>query len=101
MAYGFVQDVPANEEMYREIKVRLGEQRPDGLVAHVALRREQGLRYVDVWDSREQWERFREERLEPAVEAVLASYGLPHDHSQVTITEFDVVDAWLGEPAAV
>ena len=101
MAYGFVQDVPANEEMYREIKVRLGEQRPDGLVAHVALRREQGLRYVDVWDSREQWERFREERLEPAVEAVLASYGLPHDHSQVTITEFDVVDAWLGEHAAV
>jgi hypothetical protein len=101
MAYGFVQDVPANEEMYGEIRARLGEQRPDGLVAHVALRREQGLRYVDVWDSREQWERFREDRLEPAVDAVLASYGLPHDHSLVTITEFDVVDAWLGEPAAV
>jgi hypothetical protein len=101
MAYGFVQDVPASEEMYREIKVRLGGQRPEGLVAHVALRREQGLRYVDVWDTREQWERFRAERLEPAVDAVLASYGLPHDHSLVTITEFDVVDAWLGAPAAV
>ena len=101
MAYGFVQDVPANEEMYRQIRDRLGAERPDGLVAHVALRREQGLRYVDVWDSREQWERFREERLEPAVGGVLASYGLPHDHSQVTVTEFDVVDAWLGEAASV
>jgi len=101
MAYGFVQDVPANEEMYREIRARVGEQRPPGLVAHVAARRDQGLRYVDVWETKEQWERFREERLEPAVDAVLASYGLPHDHSLVTITEFDVVDAWLGEPAAV
>jgi hypothetical protein len=100
MAYGFVQDVPADEAMYREIRARLGA-RPDGLVAHVALRREQGLRYVDVWDSKEQWDRFREERLEPAVEEVLASYGLPHDHSTVTIAEFDVVDAWLGAPASV
>jgi len=101
MAYGFVQDVPANEEMYRQIKARLGDEVPDGLVAHVALRRDEGLRYVDVWATEQQWERFREERLEPAVEAVLASYGLPHDHSLVTITEFDVVDAWLGEHATV
>jgi len=101
MAYGFVQDVPANDEMYREIKARLGEERPAGLVAHVALQREAGLRYVDVWDTQEQWEQFREERLEPAVEAVLASHGLPHDHSQVTVTEFAVVDAWIGEPATV
>ncbi len=101
MAYGFVQDVPANEEMYREIRDRLGDDRPEGLVAHVALRRDDGLRYVDVWETQEQWERFREERLEPAVDAVLASHGLPHDHADVTLTEFDVVDAWLGEPAAV
>ena len=39
MAYGFVQDVPANEEMYRQIRDRLGEDRPDGLVAHKQLGR--------------------------------------------------------------
>jgi hypothetical protein len=101
MAYGFVQDVPANEEMYREIRTRLGDRRPEGLVAHVALRTDEGLRYVDVWETQQQWERFREERLEPVVDAVLASYGLPHDHEQLTVTEFYVVDARLGEPASV
>ena len=30
MAYGFVTDVPANEEMYGEIRARLGDERPRG-----------------------------------------------------------------------
>jgi len=95
--YGFIQDVPANEEIYQQIKARLGEQPPKGLVAHVVLSREGGLRYVDVWETQADWERFRDEEVEPAVEAVLSAIGLPHDHSLVHTEEVTIVHAWLGD----
>jgi len=95
--YGFVQDVPANEEMYGQIKARLGDQPPKGLVAHVVLTRDGGLRYVDVWETQADWERFRDEEVEPAVDAVLSAIGLPHDHSLVHTEEVTIVDAWLGD----
>jgi hypothetical protein len=97
MPYGFIQDVPADEAMYRQIKDKLGDDPPRGLVAHLAIRREGGLRYVDVWDTQADWERFRDERVEPAVGSVLSSFGLPHDHSLVSTEDIEVIDAWLGE----
>jgi hypothetical protein len=95
--YGFIQDVPADEAMYRQIKSRLGDQLPEGLIAHVALVRDGGLRYVDVWETQADWERFRDEEVEPAVDAVLSAVGLPHDHSLVHTEEVTIVDAWLGD----
>ena len=95
--YGFVQDVPANEEMYEQIKSRLGDEPPKRLVAHVVLTRDGGLRYVDVWETQADWERFRDEEVEPAVDAVLSAIGLPHDHSLVHTEEVTIVDAWLGD----
>jgi hypothetical protein len=96
MPYAFIQDVPANDEMYREIRAGLGDRPPAGLIAHIAYQREGGLRYVDVWETETDWERFRVERVEPAVDAVLARYGIPHDHSLVTTDDVAVVDVWLG-----
>ena len=96
MAYAFIQDVPANERIYGEIRARLGQEPPKGLISHVALKREGGLRYVDVWATRADWERFRDEQVDPAVGAVLASYGIPHDHSQVRFEDVEVIDAWVG-----
>jgi hypothetical protein len=97
MPYAFIQDVPANEEMYEKIRARLGLEPPKGLITHVAYKLDPGLRYVDVWETEEDWRRFQEETLEPAVAEVLGSYGLPHDHSLVTISEIEAVDAWHGE----
>ena len=34
----------------------------------------------------------------PALALVLASVGLPHDHSLVHTEEVAIVDAWLGDP---
>jgi hypothetical protein len=99
MPYAFVQDVPADERMYAEICARLGDAAPKGLVVHLALPNEGGgLRYVDVWDTREDWERFRDEQVEPVVSDVLAGHTLPHDHSLVRFEEVRVVDVWLGAP---
>jgi hypothetical protein len=96
MPYAFVQDVPANEEIYEKIRALLPTDAP-GLIAHVAIKRAEGLRYVDVWDSEADWERFRIEHAEPAVDQVLASYGIPHDHSLVRTEVIDVIDVWCGE----
>jgi hypothetical protein len=94
--YAFVHDVPANATMYRQIREKIGDETPKGLISHVAFTREGGLRYVDVWETKQDWERFQAERAEPAVDAVLAGYGIAHDHSLVTFDEVDVIDAWLG-----
>jgi hypothetical protein len=49
MPYAFMHDVPANEQIYREIRALLPKSSPPGLISHVAIVREGGLRYVDVW----------------------------------------------------
>jgi len=96
MTYAFIQDVPANAEIYAKIRAELGEVPPPGLIAHVVIRQPNGLRYVDVWTDQHAWETFREEHVEPAVSRVLAGSGLPHDHSQVHVEEIDVLHTWLG-----
>jgi hypothetical protein len=100
MPYAFIQDVPADEEIYGDVRAQLGDVPPKGLVAHVAIKRERGLRYVDVWETRADWQRFREECLEPAVGKALASRGIPHDHSLVTFEDIEVIDTWLGHEGA-
>lgn len=97
MPYAFIQDVPATEPMYEQIRAKLGDEPPKGLITHVAIKQPEGLRYIDVWDTEADWERFREERLEPVVGEVLASYGLPHDHSLVALEDIDVIDVWTGD----
>lgn len=97
MPYAFIQDVPANRQIYSQIRERLGENPPAGLIAHIAATRDGGLRYIDVWESEDAWIAFRDERVEPAVATVLATYGLPHDHSLVRSEPLEVVDVWLGE----
>ena len=55
-----------------------------------------GLRYVDVWDVEGSWLAFRDTHVEPAVDQVLASYGISHDHSMVSTEPIDVIDVWCG-----
>jgi len=96
MPYAFINDVPANEAMYAEVKELLPAH-PAGLVAHIALKREGGLRYVDVWETEQDWDRFHADHVEPAVEKVLAGYGIPHSHEHEAMETVEVVDVWLGE----
>jgi len=96
MTYAFIQDVPANAEIYSKIRAELGDLPPAGLVAHLVLQRPGGLRYVDVWDDEQSWIRFRDEQVEPVVSRVLTGYGIKADHSHVSSEEIDVLDVWLG-----
>ena len=50
---------------------RPGPARPPGLIAHLAWRTEGGLRYVDVWQSKDDYHAFAENRLHPVVHPIL------------------------------
>jgi hypothetical protein len=67
-----------NAERYEAViaKVMPGDQLPDGCQLHIAGPVEQGWRVITVWDSREQFDRFREGTLLPAIREV-AGEGPP------------------------
>jgi hypothetical protein len=95
MTYAFTQDVPINAEFYERIKAGLGDGLPQGLITHLAIERpEGGLRYIDVWESEADCERFVEERLHPVVHGLLSEiFGdqLPPEPEQRRIS---VIHVW-------
>lgn len=97
MTYAFTQDVPIDATFYSRIVEGVGDVPPAGLVVHLAIERaEGGLRYIDVWESRDDCERFVEERLHPVVHGLLSEvFGddLPPEPEQVPLR---VVHAWTG-----
>ena len=93
--YAFTQDVPIDAAFYGRIKDGLGPEPPKGLIVHLAIERpEGGLRYLDVWESKDDWDRFVDDRLHPVVHGLLSEiFGdeLPPEPEQ---TPLSVVDVW-------
>ncbi|MEZ5145287.1 MAG: hypothetical protein R2726_22665 [Acidimicrobiales bacterium] len=72
MTYAFTQDVPIDAAFHQRIADELGDEVPEGLIVHVVTERpEGGLRYLDVWESEQDWARFVEDRLHPVVHGLL------------------------------
>ncbi|KRC63602.1 hypothetical protein ASE12_01775 [Aeromicrobium sp. Root236] len=72
MVYAFTQDVPIDFPTYEKVIANLGDEPLDGCLVHLCLRREDGgLRYIDVWESRDKCATAFEERIHPAVDAAL------------------------------
>jgi hypothetical protein len=59
-----------NAEIYEAVteKVMPGDQLPDQCHLHIAGPVEQGWRVITVWSSREDFDRFRDEKLLPAIQ---------------------------------
>ena len=93
MAISMVQETPeATVEMYDAVAARLGmeEDPPRGMIVHSAAAMEGGgLRIVDIWESREDLDRFRQERLIPTIEATMREAGreMPGGPPEMTISE--------------
>jgi hypothetical protein len=66
-------------DMYEAVsaKVMSGDQLPEGCQVHIAGPVEQGWRVITVWDSRERFDRFREEKLLPAIRELAGDDGPP------------------------
>ncbi len=68
MTYAITNVVGIDEAAYRAIQAQVGPEVPKGLIVHLAIKRpEGGLRYIDVWESEEDCQRFEDERLHPVV----------------------------------
>ena len=68
--YAWCQDMPGvTADDYAKVLAELGgaEKSAPGLVAHVAGPVDGGFRIIDVWESEEDFERFNDEHLDPAV----------------------------------
>ena len=95
--YAFTQDVPIDADFYGRIREQLGDGVPKGLISHVVVELpEGGLRYVDVWESEADWDRFAEERLHPVIHPLLSGvFGaqLPPEPERVSLA---VIDHWVG-----
>ena len=96
MTYACSYDVPAPVEMYREVRRLIGDDEPAGLISHLVVQGDGCLRHIEVWDSKEQWIRFHDERVEPAVHQVLRAAGFTDMPPDPPTTELDLVDVWLG-----
>jgi hypothetical protein len=79
MAVVVVGRVP-NQDAYDQVgdRVMEGEQLPDGCRAHIAGPTGEGFRVITVWDSEEDFQRFRDEKLVPAIEEVTGGPGGPN-----------------------
>ncbi|WP_035846183.1 carbohydrate kinase family protein [Kitasatospora azatica] len=66
-------------ELYEAARteVHWEDELPDGAQLHVAWFAEDGFRVLDVWDSREAFERFVTERLNPVVVGKLGATTAP------------------------
>jgi hypothetical protein len=69
---------PFSAETYETVTGRVmpGDKLPDGCQLHIAGPVEQGWRVITVWESREAFERFREEKLLPTIREVVGE-GAP------------------------
>jgi hypothetical protein len=99
MTYAFTYEVPINDHVYARIKDGLGPEQPPGLIAHLASRTDAGLRYTEVWQSEEDWEKFAETRLHPVVHPILREMlgFVPPEPPRTTL---DVIDAWTARHPA-
>src|SRR5687767_12788789 len=93
--YAVLYDVPADEQMYRQVRAAIGDEQPKGLVVHLVVQAESGLRHIGVWDSEEDWQRFHDERVEPAVHEVLTAAGFTALPPDPPVQELELVDVWL------
>jgi hypothetical protein len=68
-----------NADLYDAVtsKVMPGDQLPDGCELHIAGPVEQGWRVITVWESRDAFDRFREDKLLPAIKELAGGEGPP------------------------
>ncbi len=69
-----------NTDFYDAVseKLNIDTDKPDGMIVHTAIDEgEGGIRIVDVWESRDAFESFRDSRLLSAIQAVAEEKGVP------------------------
>jgi hypothetical protein len=58
MPYALVEDVAASWENYEPFADALADHAPPGLIVHAAGPTDEGFRIIELWESKEAWQRF-------------------------------------------
>ena len=77
MAYATVMEFDVNLETHRRLIDAAGDEPVKGLIVHVAGASEHGILSIDVWETKEDCDRFFTERLVPTMEAIGLACGPP------------------------
>jgi len=89
MAYGYVVDVPAPIEFYdamhAEVRRRSGDG-ADGLLVHVGRATSGGFQVMEIWESKEQCDRFNAEVVGPALAQLSDGQAAP---AEPAVDEFE------------
>ncbi len=91
MTYGVVFDVRAPVEMYDAVHaevLRRAGRSVDGLLCHVARATADGFQVIEVWETKDQFERYNRELIGPVVAELSGGQAPPEDGQ--TTEEFDV-----------
>jgi hypothetical protein len=91
-----------NEDIYDAVQEKLGLQGdpPEGLIVHTAGTDAGQFRVIDVWESREAHDRFRDERLLPAIREVASERGLEPPSGPPSGSWYDAHDFQVLQGAA-
>ena len=76
-------DMPMPRDLIEALADEMGVRTnaPEGLVAHVLSETADGCHVVDIWDSPEMFERFRDNQLVPEMTRMLQARGMtPPEH---------------------
>jgi hypothetical protein len=85
MTYAVIRDIPASWERYAPFAEALADPVPSGLVLHVAGPTDEGFRLVEIWETRDDWERFRAREQELVGGSTLAPMTLRELEGVATI----------------
>jgi hypothetical protein len=80
MTYGFVMDVPAPIEAYDALHAeiaRRGNGTGYGMLLHIGRATPSGFQVIEIWESKEQRERFDAEVMGPALAALSGGQPAP------------------------
>ncbi|MBA2309085.1 MAG: hypothetical protein H0W01_07290 [Pseudonocardiales bacterium] len=91
MVYAYIQDVPIDEDLYWKVIEEIGSEPLAGSLLHLCVRREDGgLRYIEVWESKELCGKAFDERVHPAVDR---AFGGERPQGEPTQNRLEVIDA--------
>ena len=85
MGYGTIMEFDVDLDTHRTIVETVGDEPVKGLIVHAATPSEAGVRCIDVWETKDDSDRFFADRLMPAMASLDLSGGPP-----VSFDEFDL-----------
>jgi hypothetical protein len=72
MAWGFISELPVSRDEYDQVNAEIGDD-PPGLILHTASEKDGKMRIIDVWESKDAYERFEQSTLMPAMARIGAA----------------------------